>query len=45
MFVCELEGLYQSQSFIHRASNRQVVDCHLTQVAFVIDDEQPSEMT
>ena len=44
MLVCELEGLYESQSLIDWASNRQVVDGDLTKVALVINDEQATEL-
>lgn len=40
IFVSELEGLDQTQSFIHRAANGQVVDGDLPQNALVVDHEQ-----
>lgn len=40
IFVCELEGLDQTQSFIHRATDRQVIDRDLPQDALVVDHEQ-----
>lgn len=43
MLVGELEGLDQSQSFVHRPTHRKVVDGYLAQDALGIDDEQSSE--
>lgn len=43
MFVSELEGLDQTQSFIHRAADRQVIDGDLPQDAFVVDYKQTPE--
>lgn len=43
MFVSVLEGLDQAQSFIHRATHRQVIDGDLPQDALVIDHKQTPE--
>lgn len=40
IFVSELEGLDQTQSFIHRAADGQVVDSDLPQDALVVDHKQ-----
>ena len=44
MFIGELEGLHQSQCLINRSANRKIIYCNLTEIALVIDDEQPSVM-
>ena len=44
MFVGELESLDESQCFVDRPSNRKIVHRHLTQVAFIIDDEEAPAM-
>lgn len=43
MFICVLEGLYQSKSLIYRSSHWKIVHGDLPQDAFVIDDEEPPE--
>lgn len=43
MFVGELESLDQTQSFIHGATNWQIVDSRLAQNAVWIDQEQTTE--
>jgi len=43
MLVGELESLNQSQGLVHIPTNGQVVDSHLPQVTFVIDDEKTTE--
>lgn len=43
MLVGEHECLHKSESFVHRASNRQVVDGDLAQVLVAVDDEEATE--
>lgn len=40
MFVSELEGLNQSQSLIHRAANRKVIDSDLPKDTLIINDKE-----
>lgn len=42
IFVSVLEGLHQSQSLVHRASHRQVIDGDLPQDAFIVNHKQTS---
>ena len=40
MLVRVLESLDETQNLVHRATNRQVVDGDLPQIALVVYDEQ-----
>jgi len=43
VLVCELECLNKSQCLVYGAAHRKVVDGDLTQVTFVVNDEQTTE--
>lgn len=43
MFICKLKRLNQSQCFVHTSAHWQIIHSNLPQIAFVINNEQPSE--
>lgn len=43
ILVSKLEGLDQTQNFIHRAADRQVIDGDLPQNALVVNHKQAPE--
>ena len=43
MFIGKLKCLNETQCFVHRASYWKIVDCNLSQVSFIVDNEQSSE--
>lgn len=40
VLVGELEGLQQTQGFIHASTDWQIIDCDLTQSSLRVNDEQ-----
>merc|ERR1712061_285765 len=42
MFISKLKGLNQPQNFINRSSNWQIIDCNLSYILLVIDNEKTS---
>lgn len=43
MLICVLEGLDQSQSLVHGAPHRQIIDGDLAKDTLAIDDKEASE--
>ena len=43
MFISELEGLDEPQSFVDVTANREVIYCNLTEDAFPINDKKASK--
>lgn len=43
VLICVLESLDQPQSFIHRASHRQIIDGDLAKDTLAVDDKEAPE--